>query len=199
MQKKIFLGMLGLALILTGCEVGKKEVMKKKYVLIAQNVESMACSFLTMDYIIDEFGLVGSNYHEDSNAGATCEDYGKEKGKTCDIKTLKPGNKGYGGSACAIGADGLNGGQDENATKAKKNILIVTDIIPDACGKIAIKTIADEQGYTGDLSFYGDTTNHTTCSDFPGTPCKDAVVDAEKYPAAHGSTTCIVGTDTPPR
>ena len=199
MKTKIMLGLVASALILTGCEVSKEDVMKKKYVLIAQNVSSTACSFLTMGYIIDEFGLIGSNYHEDSNANTDCAAYGKEKGKTCDIKVLKPGNSGYGSSACAIGADSLAGGQDENATKEKKNILIVTDIAPDACGKIAIKAVADDQGYTGDLAFYGDASNHTSCSDFPGTTCKVAAVDADKYPAAHGSTTCIVGTDTPPK
>ena len=198
MKAKIILGLLTSAFILTGCEVSKEDVMKKKYALIAQNVSSTACSFLTMGYIIDEFGLIGSNYHEDGDATTDCEAYGKEKGKTCDVKTLKPGSKGYGGSACAIGADSLAGGQDENTTKKKGNILIVTEIAPDACGKIAITRVADDQGYSGDLAFYGDLSNHTSCSDFPTATCKVAAVDAEKYPAAHGSTTCIVGTDTPP-
>jgi len=191
MKTKIMLGLMASALILTGCEVSKEEVMKKKYVLIAQNVSSLGCSFITMGYIVDKFGLVGSNYHEDSNADATCEDYGKVKNDTCGVTELKSGDSGFGASACAIGADSLSGGQDENATKTKKRILIVKNIDPDACGKFVIEPIAEDEGYN-DVKFYED--KNAKCSDFTSaTECKTKVLQDDDK--GYGNSSCIVGTD----
>ena len=194
MQKKIFLGMLGLALVLTGCEVSKEEVMKKKYVLIAQNVESMACSFVTMDTITEKFGLKGTNYHEDSNRNADCAAYGKVKDETCGITQLTTGDNGFGSSACAIGADSLNGGQDKNATQTKHYVLLVQNVDPDLCGKIVIEPIATDEGYN-DVTFYEDA--HAECNDFSSdTQCKiKSLTNDDK---GHGNSTCVVGTDTQP-
>ncbi len=195
MKKRVLLALGAAALILTGCEVSKEEVMQKKYVLIAQHVSSMGCSFLTMGYIVDEYGLVGSNYHEDSNVNATCEDYGKVKDDTCGITVLKPGSSGYGSSACAIGADALNGGQDENATKQKHYLFIVKNVRSDGCGKIVIEPIAKENGYN-DVKFYED--KNADCNDFNAASyeCKEKVlVEGDK---GYGDSTCVVGTDTPP-
>ena len=196
MRKRfVFLtALIGFAFITTGCEVSKKEVMKKKYVLIAQNVESMACSFITMDTIVKKYGLVGTNYHEDSNAKANCSDYGKTKDDTCGVTQLKAGDQGFGGSACAIGADALNGGQDENATKEKKYLFIVKNVRPDACGKIVIEPIAKDNGYT-DVKFYED--RNADCNNFDNTyECKDKVLtESDK---GYGDSTCVVGTNTAP-
>jgi len=187
--------LIGLAFITTGCEVSKKEVAAKKYVLIAQNVSSMGCSFVTMDYIVKEFGLVGTNYHEDPDASANCDDYGKTKDDTCGMTTLSSNDEGYGTSACAIGADALNGGQDENGTKAKKYLFIVKNVRSDACGKIVIEPIAKDNGYN-DVTFYED--KNADCNDFSAAQheCKEKVLTGDKK--GYGDSTCVVGTQTPP-
>jgi len=197
MRKQLVLltTLLGLAFVATGCEVSKGEVAAKKYVLIAHNVSSMACSFVTMDTIVNKFGLKDTNYHEDSNPHATCADYNKTEGDTCGTTDLKSGDSGYGSSSCAIGANALNGGQNKNDTKAKKYIFVVKNVRSDACGKIVIEPIAKDNGYN-DVTFYED--KNADCNDF-GTAqyaCKEKVLtDGEK---GYGNSTCVVGTDTPP-
>ena len=195
MKKRVLLALGAVALILTGCEVSKEEVMKKKYVLIAQHVSSMGCSFLTMGYIVKEYGLIGTNYHEDSDVNADCDDYGKIKDDTCGVTVLSSGSSGYGSSACAIGADALNGGQDKNGTKEKKYIFVVKNVRSDACGKIVIEPIAEDNGYT-DVKFYED--KNADCNDFAATSyeCEEKVLTGNDK--GYGDSTCVVGTDTAP-
>ncbi len=196
MKTKMLLTLSAVALILTGCEVSKEEVMKKNYVLIAQNVESMACSFLTIGYIVDEFGLKGANYHEDSDSHATCSDYGKVKNENCGVTELKNGDKGFGGSACAIGADSLNGDQDENATKKQKYIYIVRKVNPDLCGKHVIGKIAEDNGYSGNIAVYTPQ-NNVDCGDFPDATCDNSKV-LDDNNKAYGDSICVVGAEHGP-
>ena len=195
MKKRMLLALTAVALIVTGCEVSKEEVMKKKYVLIAQHVSSTACSFLGIGYVVDEYGLIGANYHEDSNVNATCADYGKVQDDTCGVKVLQAGSSGYGSSSCAIGADALNGGQDENGTKAKKYIFVVKNVRSDACGKIVIEPIAKDNGYT-DIKFYED--KDADCNNFAPASyeCKEKVLANDDK--GYGDSTCVVGTDIAP-
>ena len=198
MHKTILTGLTGLALMITGCESPKEDVEAKKFVVIAQNVSSLACSELAMGTIAKTYGLVNVNYHEESNPNTTCSEYGKTEYYNCYTSQLDSGDEGYGGSACAIGADSLAGGQDPEATKKKKYFLLVHDYDEDYCGKFVIDKIAEDNGYK-DITFYAD--SGASCRDFP-----DATGCHEKYIQTHTvearvmtkSSVCVAGTNTPP-
>ena len=185
--------MIATAFITTGCEVSHDEVAAKKYVLIAQNVSSLACSVIAMGYIVEEYGLIGTNYHEDPKKTADCSDYDKIQYRTCGVTQLKDGDDGYGQSACAIGADSLAGGQDKNATIKKNHILIVERIDPNVCGKIVMDKIAEDNDMSGDIQFYQD--NNASCDQFDdkkscSTTYSDAITNLQP-----GNATCVVGAD----
>jgi len=198
MRKIILASLMGLLLVLTGCESSKEDVKTKKFVVIAQNVSSTACSFWAMGTIERTYGLVNVIYHEESDPTTTCSDYNRFKYYDCYTTKLEAGDKGHGSSACALGADSLAGGQNKTATQKKKYFLLVHHYDADYCGKFVIDKIAEDNGYK-DITFYADA--DASCNDFP-----DAVDCHDKYTQTHevegrvmtGASICVAGTDTPP-
>lgn len=180
-----------MAFALTGCEVPKEEVMAKKYVLIAHNVSSIGCSALTMGTITDTYGLRGVNYHEDSDAQARCLDYHKIDHYNCGTTDLMPDDDGYGSSACVIGADAFNGGQNKDETRNRRYILVVNDVDSDMCGKIFIEPIAADKGYK-DITFYEE--GDASCNDTFAPPryaCETKYLTP--LDKGFGTSTCVVG------
>ena len=198
MQKIILTSLIGLVLILTGCESPKEDIEAKKFVVIAQHVDSLACSAVAMNTIEDSYGLVNIKYHEEDNPTTECSEYKRLKYYDCYTTKLDSDNPNYGSSACALGADSLAGGQNPEATKKKKYFLLVHHYDADYCGKFVIDKIAEDNGYK-DVTFYADA--DASCDDFPNaTDCHD------KYTQTHGvedrvmtgTSICVAGTDTAP-
>ena len=197
MNKKLIVLMLAVAFGVTGCEVSKEDVMAKKYVLIAHNVSSIACSAFSIGYITEEYGLSGVNYHEDSDSQVSCLSYHKIDHYNCGTTDLKPEDTGYGSSSCAIGADAFNGGQDKNETVRRPYILVVDNVKSDMCGKIFIEPIADDKGYEN-ISFYEDA--DASCNDTfqpPKYTCETKYLTP--MDKGFGTSTCIVGSKEEPK
>ena len=109
MRLSLFIPLLSAAaLLFTGCESTKEEVVAKQYNLIVHNVSSMACSFLVMDTIEKEYEIEGVLYHEDAN-GVTCADYNHTDGDTCKVvdarEELGEDHSGIGNRSCILGSD----------------------------------------------------------------------------------------------
>ena len=108
MQKTSFVILLGAAVLLTGCEATKEEVMAKRYNLIVHNVSSIACSFVVMDTIEETYEIEDVLYHQDVN-GVTCADYNHTEGETCKVvdarDELGEDHSGIGNHSCVLGSD----------------------------------------------------------------------------------------------
>ena len=198
MRKIVLTILAGLVLVLTGCESPKEDIKKKKFVVIAQNVSSLACSSWAMDTIENTYGLENVVYHEEENPATECSDYNRMEYYNCYTTKLDSNDTGYGSSACALGADSLAGGQNPEATKKKKYFLLVHHYDADYCGKFVIDKIAEDNGYKN-ISFYADA--DASCGNFPNEiQCRDKYAGTNKVElrVMAGSSVCVVGTDTPP-
>jgi len=202
MHKIIGMGLAGLALIVTGCESPKEDVKAKNFVVIAQHVDSMACSFFAMDTIERTYGLTNIIYHEEDNPETTCSDYDRIKYFTCYTTELDSNNSNYGSYACALGADSIAGGQDKATTQKKKYHLLMHHFDADYCGKYVVDKVAEDNGYKN-VSFYAGDAD-TSCSDFPDSIdyCHDKYVQTHvvegRVMGDDYSSVCVIGTDTPP-
>ena len=210
MKTKIMLGLVASALILTGCESTKEEVVAQPINIVAHNLSSMACSFLAIDTIKEKAGVTKLLYHEDANT-VTCDDYNGKTGLCVEkFDLIAKGSEGYGDRACIFGTDEVPEAKDqsskttEGVVAAKTYLLIVKNTNKYSCNAYTIGDIAKKYDYDTDLKFYIDETGKAECNSYgrantKADKCKEADLKSKvSKDVLIGDWTCVIGTDKKP-
>jgi len=211
MKTKVIFGLAAGALILTGCENTKEEVMAEPINIIVHNVSSLACSSLAIDKIKEKAGVSKLLYHEDNN-NVTCDDYNAKTGLCVEkFDLIARGSKGYGNRACIFGTDEVpkSKGQDietdnVNDVTAKEYLLIVKHTSKFSCNAYTIEDIAKKYDYNTELKFYIDKDGTANCNSYGRTNSKaDKCQEADlknkvKKEVLIGNWTCVIGTNKAP-
>jgi hypothetical protein len=199
MTTKTLFGLGMAALMLTGCESTKEEVVAQDYVLIVHNVSSAGCSFVGIGEFKSQYGLEKHSvlYHEDVDNTIDCDDYEHEANKSCWEESLTGSGTGTGNHACAIGIDEVTEPDTtyEDAVKQQKYVAIIPHVSSLACTKGGIDEVLKDHGYTGRDYVFTQERSDITCSRFPDTTCQ--VLDGPQEGEAGYSDrlACVIGTD----
>ncbi len=190
------------ALLLTGCESPKEDVVARDFVLVVHNVSYWGCSSFGMNVFKKKYGFTNRIvlYHEDNDNTADCDDYEHELKRTCWEESLSGSGTGVGDHVCAIGIDEVDEPDTTNEEKVKeqKYVAIIPHVSSLACTKGGIDKVLEDHDYTGTQYTYTQEKADVQCDSFPGTECK-VLSGLEKEEAGYSENlSCVVGTEDKP-
>ncbi len=213
MKKSLMVSsLIGVALMVTGCESSKKDIVAMPLNIIAHNLSSTACSFLAIGTIKEKAGFTNLLYHEDANT-VTCDDYNGKSGLCIEENDLiAKGSTGYGDRACVFASDEApqvkkkddKETKDVNNVTSKNYLLVVKNTSTFSCNSYSISEVSKKYDYKGDLIFYIDKDNTATCASYgrtatSGDKCEEGDInDKVTNKTLIGEWTCVIGTDQAP-
>ena len=106
MKKSILFGLaVSLALVLTGCESSKEEILKKDHIAIIHNVDSLYCNSIVIDQVKKKYNYTGEILYRSMDDNTSCSDEGFNA-TDCREKTNTEESVS-GNSACVLAGDGI--------------------------------------------------------------------------------------------